>query len=70
MAAASEFPTDLATRPLGFIALTGLDVSQKPVHRAIWDSFSVNRHPDRVPLSFKLLALDHEYPKAKPKVRN
>jgi len=69
MAAASEFPSELSTRPLGLIGLTGLDIIQKPLHRAIWESFSVNRRPDRVPLSFKLVPIDHEYPKAKPKVK-
>ncbi|KAL9982030.1 hypothetical protein ACROYT_G010816 [Oculina patagonica] len=67
MAAASEFPTELATRPLGLVALMGLDIIQKPLHKAIWESFSVNRHPERVPLSFRLLPIDHEFPKAKSK---
>ena len=68
MAAASEFPADLAARPLGLIALTGLDATNKPLHRAIWESFSVGRHHERLPLSFQLLSVDHEYPKAKAKV--
>ena len=59
MAAASEFPTELATRPLGLTALMGLDINQKPLHKAIWESFSVNRHPERVPLSFRLLPIVH-----------
>ncbi|KAM7429463.1 Trafficking protein particle complex subunit 11 [Porites harrisoni] len=67
MAAASEFPTELATRPLGLVALIGLDIHNKPLHKAIWESFSVNRHPERVPLSFRLLSIDHEFPKAKSK---
>ncbi|KAK2574270.1 Trafficking protein particle complex subunit 11 [Acropora cervicornis] len=67
MAAASEFPNELATRPLGLVALMGLSITQKPLHKAIWESFSVNRHPDRVPLSFRLLPIDHEFPKAKSK---
>lgn len=68
MAAASEFPTELATRPLGLVALIGLDINHKPLHKAIWESFSVSRHPERVPLSFRLLPIDHEFPKAKSKV--
>ncbi|KAK2574462.1 hypothetical protein P5673_000632 [Acropora cervicornis] len=51
MAAASEFPNELATRPLGLIALMGLSITQKPLHKAIWESFSVNR---RVSLSSDL----------------
>ena len=68
MAAASEFPAELATRPLVLIALTGLDITNKPLHKAIWESFSVNRPTERLPLSFKLLPVDHAYPKAKAKV--
>ena len=68
MAAASEFPNELATRPLGLVALIGLSINHKPLHKAIWESFSVSRHPERVPLSFRLLSVDHEFPKAKSKV--
>ena len=68
MAAASEFPNELATRPLGLIALMGLSITQKPLHKAIWESFSVNRYPDRVPLSFRLLPIDYEFPRAKSKL--
>ena len=50
---------ELATRPLGLVALIGLRLTQKPLHKAIWESFSANRHPDRVPLSFRLLPIDH-----------
>lgn len=49
--------------------LTGLDVTYNAVHRAIWDSFSANRRSDRVPLNFKILPGDHEYPKCRSKVR-
>nr|XP_002733772.1 PREDICTED: trafficking protein particle complex subunit 11-like [Saccoglossus kowalevskii] len=62
-----EFPPELICRPLGFVALTGLDVIYNAVHKAIWESFSANRRPDRVPLSFKILDGDHEYPKCRSK---
>lgn len=63
-----DLPTELTCRPTGLVALTGLDVTYNAVHRAIWDSFSANRRPDRVPLNFKILPGDHEYPKCRSKV--
>ncbi|XP_077995405.1 trafficking protein particle complex subunit 11-like [Glandiceps talaboti] len=62
-----ELPPELACRPLGFIVLTGLDVVYNAVHKAIWDSFSAGRRPDRVPLSFTVFPGDHEYPKCRSK---
>ena len=35
--------------------------------KAIWDCFCNNRRPDRVPLQFRVLGADHEYPKCRPK---
>uniref|UniRef100_A0A3Q2XS58 Uncharacterized protein n=1 Tax=Hippocampus comes TaxID=109280 RepID=A0A3Q2XS58_HIPCM len=63
-----ELPTELCCRPMAFVALTGLDVVYNAVHRAIWDVFSANRRADRVPISFKILPGDHEYPKCRTKV--
>uniref|UniRef100_A0A3P8WYF0 Trafficking protein particle complex subunit 11 n=1 Tax=Cynoglossus semilaevis TaxID=244447 RepID=A0A3P8WYF0_CYNSE len=62
-----ELPPELCCRPLAFVALTGLDVVYNAVHRAIWDAFCVNRRVDRVPISFKVLPGDHEYPKCRTK---
>lgn len=70
MAWASEFPPELLCRPTGLVVLTGLDTTYNAVHKAIWDSFCNNRRPDRVPLQFRVLGADHEYPKCKTKVRN
>lgn len=53
---------------MAFVALTGLDVVYNAVHRAIWDAFCANRRADRVPISFKVLPGDHEYPKCRTKV--
>lgn len=64
-----ELPPELCCRPMAFVALTGLDVVYNAVHRAIWDAFCVNRRADRVPISFKVLPGDHEYPKCRTKVR-
>ncbi|KAM7417076.1 hypothetical protein PAMA_016943 [Pampus argenteus] len=52
---------------MAFVALTGLDVVYNAVHRAIWDAFCANRRADRVPISFKVLPGDHEYPKCRTK---
>ncbi|XP_054749116.2 trafficking protein particle complex subunit 11-like [Lytechinus pictus] len=60
---------EITSRPLGLVVLTGLDVTYNAIHRAIWDSFSANRRPDRVPLNFKSLPADHEYPKCRSKQR-
>ncbi|XP_071849056.1 trafficking protein particle complex subunit 11-like isoform X2 [Apostichopus japonicus] len=62
-----DLPRELTCRPLGLVVLTGLDVTYNAVHRAIWDSFSANRRSDRVPLNFKILPGDHEYPKCRSK---
>ncbi|CAL8267682.1 unnamed protein product [Boreogadus saida] len=62
-----ELPPELCCRPMAFVALTGLDVTYNAVHRAIWDAFCANRRADRVPISFKVLAGDHEYPKCRTK---
>ncbi|XP_029703146.1 trafficking protein particle complex subunit 11 isoform X1 [Takifugu rubripes] len=62
-----ELPSELCCRPMAFVALTGLDVVYNAVHRAIWDAFCANRRADRVPISFKVLPGDHEYPKCRTK---
>ncbi|MED6251052.1 Trafficking protein particle complex subunit 11 [Ataeniobius toweri] len=62
-----EHPPELCCRPMAFVALTGLDVLYNAVHRAIWDAFCANRRADRVPISFKVLPGDHEYPKCRTK---
>lgn len=68
MSWASEFPEELRLRPRGLVILAGLDSKYNAVHKAIWDMFCNNRRSDRVPLNFVSHPVDHEYPKAKPKV--
>lgn len=63
-----DFPVELCCRPMAFVTLTGLDVVYNAVHRAVWDAFCANRRADRVPISFKVLPGDHEYPKCRTKV--
>ena len=69
MSWSSELPSELLCRPMGLVALTGLDATYNAIHKSIWDSFCNNRRGDRVPLKFKLQEGDHEYPKCRSKVR-
>ncbi|XP_069487577.1 trafficking protein particle complex subunit 11 [Ambystoma mexicanum] len=62
-----DFPVELCCRPMAFVTLTGLDVTYNAIHRAIWDAFCANRRADRVPISFKVLPGDHEFPKCRQK---
>uniref|UniRef100_A0A1I8II12 Foie-gras_1 domain-containing protein n=1 Tax=Macrostomum lignano TaxID=282301 RepID=A0A1I8II12_9PLAT len=52
MSWASYFPEQLTEKPVGLVALTGLDVERNPSHKAILDTFSQHRKPDRLPLRF------------------
>ncbi|XP_076160826.1 trafficking protein particle complex subunit 11 gry isoform X2 [Ptiloglossa arizonensis] len=61
-----ELPSELTTKPLALIGLTGLDITN-PVHRSIWDAFSNNRRLQVSVIQFKLLSLTHEFPTVKPK---
>lgn len=68
MSWACDFPQELLHKPLGLVVLAGLDSTYNAVHKAVWDLFCNNRKPDRVPLNFVTLPVDHVYPKVKPKV--
>ena len=68
MAVASELPAELMTRPLSLVALSGLEISTNAAHKKIWDSFTLNRQPDRISLAFNLVPYDHQFPKCKAKV--
>ncbi|XP_076626915.1 trafficking protein particle complex subunit 11 gry isoform X2 [Colletes latitarsis] len=61
-----ELPTELTTKPLALIGMTGLDITNS-VHRSIWDAFSNNRRVEASAIQFKLLNLTHEFPTVKPK---
>ncbi|CAM1313193.1 TRAPPC11 (predicted) [Pycnogonum litorale] len=65
--AVGDLPRELCVKPQALIAFTGLDVNNNPVHKAIWESFSLNRRPDRAPLEFLLLEETHLFPTAKQK---
>ena len=68
MAVASDLPSELVTRPLSLVALSGLDITNNVAHSRIWESFTSNRLHDRISLTFKLVPFDHQFPKCKPKV--
>ena len=68
MAVASDLPTELVARPLSLVALSGLDIAANTAHKKIWESFTLNRQPDRISLAFTLVPHDHQFPKCKAKV--
>ncbi|XP_028400587.1 trafficking protein particle complex subunit 11-like [Dendronephthya gigantea] len=70
MAVASDLPTELVTRPLSLVALSGLDIAANTAHKKIWESFTLNRQPDRISLAFTLVPYDHQFPKCKAKRTN
>ena len=63
-----ELPNELVCVPQQPVAVTGLHVAHHQTHKVVWDAFAANRRADRLPLRFKLVSADHEFPKAKPKV--
>ena len=65
-----ELPTELLSRPLALVGLTGLNVETNPVHLQIWNSFASNNRNEGPPLSFVLCGPNHVFPQAKPDVKN
>ena len=63
----SELPAELTAKPLSFIGMVGLDLTNT-VHQTIWDAFTSNRRPDGAAVQFKLFNNNYEFPTAKPKV--
>lgn len=61
----TEFPPEMITKPLALVGLSGLDVVNNAVHRAVWEAFSARR-ADRT-VRFKLLPNTFEFPVVKPK---
>lgn len=63
-AAGFKFPEALAKAPRCFIALSGLDIKNNAVHRAVWDEFTTGaRRAERKPVLYKDVPADHLYPK-------
>lgn len=65
---AGDLPPELTFSPVPLVGLFGLSASQDQLHASIWNSFTVNRQFDRVPLYFKLFGEAQAFPVVKPKV--
>jgi trafficking protein particle complex subunit 11 len=62
-----NLPPEVIPDPQPFIALCGLDVVHHATHRSIWESFASNRGADRLPILYRILPADHEFPVSKIK---
>ncbi|RXG54551.1 Trafficking protein particle complex subunit 11 [Armadillidium vulgare] len=61
-------PKEISAPALSLIGMTGLDIKKNKNHRSIWETFTINRRSDRLPLKFVLLSLDSlEFPTMKQK---
>ena len=70
IASGLKFPEALTRSPRCFIALSGLDVLNNAVHRAVWDEFTTGgRRTERKPILYKNVPADHLYPKCCVHVR-
>ena len=67
MAAASHIPPELLVKPLGFVAVTGLDIVNNAIHCAIWDAFNSSKRQEKV-LNIKPVSGDYECPRRRQKV--
>lgn len=63
----SILPAELTVIPVPLIGVAGLDISNNPVHKTIWEAFTYNRKNDRSQIQFKLLPPNYEFPVSKPK---
>ena len=60
-----KFPEELLQPPRCLIAISGLDVRNNAVHRAVWDEFTQGgRRNERKPVLYRNMPPDHLYPKA------
>lgn len=62
-----NIPPEVIPDPQTFIALCGLDLVHNATHKNIWQSFSANRGADRLPILYRVLPADHEFPVSKIK---
>ncbi|XP_055342747.1 trafficking protein particle complex subunit 11-like [Paramacrobiotus metropolitanus] len=60
-------PPEVLVDPVPFVALCGLDVIHNATHRLIWDAFASNRSSERLPVSYRDIPADHEFPVSKVK---
>jgi hypothetical protein len=49
----SDLPAELSYSPVPLVALFGLQPAAIPDHAAVWEGFTANRLPDRVPMYYK-----------------
>ena len=69
MAAVSGVPQELLVKPVGFVAVAGLDIVNNAVHKAIWDAFNASRRQEKA-LNISIIAGDYECPRRRQKVRS
>lgn len=60
-------PPEITIQPHALIGMMGLDITNKPTHKAVWEAFALNRRTDRAPLQFRLLNNDFQMPPMKQK---
>lgn len=66
MATAGQVPQELLVKPLGFVAVTGLDLVNNAIHSAIWDAFHSGRRQEKA-LHIKPVSGDYECPRRRQK---
>ena len=62
------FPRELQTYPVPLVGFVGLDMGADPVHKAVWDAFTLRN--DSSPMNVVIFTAQHEFPKPKPKVKS
>jgi hypothetical protein len=64
MSTSLRFPEELLQPPRCLVAMSGLDVRNNAVHRAVWDEFTQGgRRSERKPILYRNMPPDHLYPK-------
>ena len=59
---------EVVADPILLISLSGLDAVHNATHKIIWESFSsTGRTANRLPIVYRLLPADHEFPVSKIK---
>lgn len=66
--AAGDLPPELTYSPVPLIALFGLNPSQSTEHASVWEGFTANRQPDRIPIYYKYCSDADFLPAPKVKV--
>ena len=70
MSSSLRFPEELLQPPRCLVAMSGLDVRNNAVHRAVWDEFTQGgRRSERKPVLYRNIPPDHLYPKTSEPVK-